>query len=225
MDGKEDNDMKKAVIFDLDGTLLDTLEDLKDSVNVAMERNGLPGRSLEEVRQFVGNGIHNLIVRAAPEGTSAETVEQVFRDFRSYYMEHCEDKTCAYPGIPELLEELKGRGISMAIVSNKADAAVKELAKGYFPQIKVAIGEREGIARKPAPDSVFEAMRLLGVKKEETLYVGDSDVDIATAKNAELPCVAVTWGFREEELLRSLNPNYIIHQPEELLEVLSGTIR
>jgi len=216
----EDKYRKKAVIFDLDGTLLDTLEDLKDSVNVALKRSGMPARSLEEVRRFVGNGIHRLIERAVPEGTAEETVEQVFMDFRSYYMEHCEDKTCTYPGIQELLEELNRLGISMAIVSNKADAAVKELAKGYFPQVKVAIGEREGIARKPAPDSVFEAMRLLGVTREEAIYVGDSDVDIATAKNAGLPCVAVTWGFRKEELLRSLNPAYVIHQPEELLSIL-----
>ncbi len=212
--------MKRAIIFDLDGTLLDTLEDLKDSLNVALDGKCLPGRTLEEVRQFVGNGIHNLIERAVPAGTSEEVVEQVFQDFRSYYLEHCREKTCAYPGILELTEELERRGISMAIVSNKADAAVKELARAYFPKIKVAIGEREGIARKPAPDSVLEAMRLLEVPREEALYVGDSDVDIATAKNAGLPCVSVTWGFREEEFLRSLNPAHVIHQPEELLGVL-----
>lgn len=212
--------MRRAIIFDLDGTLLDTLEDLKDSLNVALAGKRLPGRTLEEVRRFVGNGIHKLIERAVPEGTSGEVVEQVFQDFRSYYLKHCEDKTCAYPGIRELLEELEGRGISVAIVSNKADAAVKELAKNYFPKVGVAIGEREGIARKPAPDSVFEAMRLLGASAEETLYVGDSDVDIATAKNAGLPCVSVTWGFREEEFLRSLHPAYVIHQPGELLELL-----
>lgn len=212
--------MKRAIIFDLDGTLLDTLEDLKESLNVALNRKSLPERTLEEVRQFVGNGIHKLIERAVPEGTFEEVVEQVFQDFRSYYLEHCEDKTCAYPGIPELLEELERREISVAIVSNKADAAVRELAKTYFPKVRVAIGEREGIARKPAPDSVFEAMRLLGVSEEEALYVGDSDVDIATAKNAGLPCVSVTWGFRREELLRSLNPAHIIHQPMELLSLL-----
>lgn len=212
--------MRRAIIFDLDGTLLDTLEDLKDSLNVALAGKRLPGRTLEEVRRFVGNGIHKLIERAVPEGTSGEVVEQVFQDFRRYYLKHCEDKTCAYPGIPKLLEELEGRGISVAIVSNKADAAVKELAKNHFPKVGVAIGEREGIARKPAPDSVFEAMRLLGVSAEETLYVGDSDVDIATAKNAGLPCVSVTWGFREEEFLRSLHPAYVIHQPGELLELL-----
>lgn len=212
--------MKKAVIFDLDGTLLNTLDDLKDSVNVALKEQGLPERTLEEVRQFVGNGIHKLIERAVPEGVTSENVEQVFGTFRSYYMEHCQDKTCAYPGIQELLAELTSREISMAIVSNKADAAVKELAKQYFSEITVAIGERDGIARKPAPDSVFEALRLLGVSKEDALYVGDSDVDVATAKNAGLPCVAVTWGFREEEFLRSLKPENIIHKPEELLHIL-----
>lgn len=212
--------MMRAVIFDLDGTLLDTLEDLKDSLNVVLDKKHLPERTLEEVRQFVGNGIHNLIERAVPEGTSGEVVEQIFLDFRKHYLAHCRDKTCAYPGIPELLEELERRGVSMAIVSNKADAAVKELAKTYFPKVKVAIGEREGIARKPAPDSVFEAMRSLGAAGGETLYVGDSDVDIATAENAGLPCVSVTWGFRKEEFLRSLNPAYVIHQPGELLELL-----
>lgn len=212
--------MMRAVIFDLDGTLLDTLEDLKDSLNVVLNKKHLPERTLEEVRQFVGNGIHNLIERAVPEGTSGEVVEQIFRDFRKHYLAHCQDKTCAYPGIPELLEELERRGVSMAIVSNKADAAVKELAKTYFPKIKVAIGEREGIARKPAPDSVFEAMRLLGAAGGDALYVGDSDVDIATAENAGLPCVSVTWGFRKEEFLRSLYPAYVIHQPGELLELL-----
>ena len=212
--------MMRAVIFDLDGTLLDTLEDLKDSLNVVLDKKHLPERTLEEVRQFVGNGIHKLIERAVPEGTSGEVVEQIFLDFRKHYLAHCQDKTCAYPGIPELLEELERRGISMAIVSNKADAAVKELAKTYFPKIKVAIGEREGIARKPAPDSVFEAMRLLGTAGGNALYVGDSDVDIATAENAGLPCVSVTWGFRKEEFLRSLNPAYVIHQPGELLELL-----
>ncbi|MCI8338595.1 MAG: HAD-IA family hydrolase [Lachnospiraceae bacterium] len=212
--------MMRAVIFDLDGTLLDTLEDLKDSLNVVLDKKHLPERTLEEVRQFVGNGIHNLIERAVPEATSGEVVEQIFLDFRKHYLAHCQDKTCAYPGIPELLEELERRGVSMAIVSNKADAAVKELAKTYFPKVKVAIGEREGIARKPAPDSVFEAMRSLGAAGGETLYVGDSDVDIATAENAGLPCVSVTWGFRKEEFLRSLNPAYVIHQPGELLELL-----
>lgn len=212
--------MKRAVIFDLDGTLLNTLEDLKDSVNAALEKNGLPGRSMEEVRQFVGNGIHKLIERAVPVGTPEEKMELVFQEFRSYYLMHCQDKTCAYPGIQELLEELNRRGILMGIVSNKADAAVKELAEKYFPNIEVAIGEREGIARKPAPDSVLEVLRLLGVSQEEAVYVGDSDVDIATAKNAGLSCVSVTWGFREEELLRSLNPAYMIHYPGELLELL-----
>lgn len=212
--------MKKAVVFDLDGTLLNTLEDLKDSVNVALKGQGLPERTLEEVRQFVGNGIHKLIERAVPEGVTSETVEQVFEDFRTYYMEHCQDKTRAYDGIQELLEELDRRKVAIAIVSNKADAAVKELAKKYFPKIAVAIGEREEIARKPAPDSVFEALRLLGVSREDALYVGDSDVDVATAKNAGLPCVSVTWGFREEAFLRSLEPENIIHKPEELLNIL-----
>lgn len=214
--------MKKAVIFDLDGTLLNTLEDLRDSVNAALRGEKLPERGLEEVRRFVGNGIRRLIERAVPEGTSEQQAERVFQAFRSHYMEHCRDKTRPYAGIPELLAQLRRRGVAMAIVSNKADMAVKELAVEFFPEIQVAIGEREGIARKPAPDSVQEALRLLGVPREDALYVGDSDVDIATAANAGLPCAAVAWGFREEEFLRSLNPAYVISRPEELLEILGA---
>ena len=212
--------MIQAIIFDLDGTLLDTLEDLKDSVNVALSDAGYPERSIDEVRQFVGNGIHKLIERAVPVGTGSSEIEKVFVKFRECYMVHCHDKTCAYKGIVELLEILETQGIKMAIVSNKADAAVKQLAKEYFPQISVAIGEREGIMRKPAPDSVLEAMKLLGVTKEQTIYVGDSEVDRQTAQNAGLACISVAWGFRPEEFLRSLHPEYLIHEPEEILNIL-----
>lgn len=214
--------MIQAVIFDLDGTLLDTLEDLCDSVNAALQKNALPPRPLAQVRQFVGNGIHTLIERAVPEGTREELIEKVFQDFRLYYMEHCEDKTCVYPGVAKLLDELAKQKIAAAIVSNKADGAVKELAKKYFPNIHVAIGEREGIARKPAPDSVLEVLSLLEMSAGQALYVGDSDVDIATARNTGLPCVSVCWGFREETFLRNFHPDYIIHRPDELLDIIAN---
>ena len=215
--------MYQAVIFDLDGTLLYTLEDLKDGVNHVMRNWNYPERTLDEVRRFVGNGIHKLIERAVPEGLKDEKVEQVFEEFKTYYTAHCEIKTRPYDGIMELLAQLKEKGIKLAIVSNKNDAAVKELARDYFADYiekEVAIGEREGIRKKPAPDSVFEAMRILGVDKKDTVYVGDSDVDRATAKNAGLDCISVTWGFRDEALLKSLEPEYLIAEPEEILDIV-----
>ena len=178
---------------------------------------------MDEVRRFVGNGIHKLIERAVPEGLEDEKVEQVFEEFKTYYTAHCEIKTRPYDGIMELLAQLKEKGIKLAIVSNKNDAAVKELARDYFADYiekKVAIGEREGIRKKPAPDSVFEAMRILGVDKKDTVYVGDSDVDRATAKNAGLDCISVTWGFRDEALLKSLEPEYLIAEPKEILDIV-----
>ena len=206
--------MYQAVIFDLDGTLLDTLEDLKDGVNHALKLQNYPERSLDEVRNFVGNGIQKLIERAVPAGTEKEKQQIVFQEFRSYYTSHCRIKTRPYIGIMELLQVLKQNHIAMAIVSNKNDAAVKELSKYYFADyIDVAIGEREGIRKKPAPDSVFEAMRLLKSEKNHTVYVGDSDVDRETAANSGLDCVSVTWGFREEKLLQALKPEYLIREP------------
>lgn len=217
--------MYRAVIFDLDGTLLNTLEDLRDGVNYALALKGYPERSLEEIRQFVGNGIGKLIERAAPEGVTEEEREEILKEFHVYYTEHCRVKTGPYNGIMELLKYLKEHGILMAIVSNKNDAAVKELAKYYFPEyITVAIGECVGVQKKPAPDSVFKAVSLLGVEKEEAVYVGDSDVDRETAANAGMDCVSVTWGFREEELLRSLEPEYLIHQPEELIGIIENSV-
>ena len=211
----------ETVIFDLDGTLLDTLDDLHESVNAALKKSGYPERSRNEVRAFLGNGIRRLVEQSVPEGISTEMCDKVFENFKTYYMEHCEDRTKPFEGIPEVLKELKKRGISMAIVSNKADSAVKELAEKYFKdKISVAIGEREGVKRKPEPDSVFEAMRILGAKKETTIYIGDSEVDRATAENAGVPCVLVTWGFRDEELLASLEADFLIHRPEELLEIV-----
>lgn len=217
----ENREHIEAVIFDLDGTLLNTLYDLTDSVNWALEKYGLPTRSIEEVRTFVGNGLRNLMQRAVPNGEENPVFEDLFEFFREYYKSHCNIKTVPYEGIMELMKELKGRGIQMAIVSNKIDAGVKELNAIHFAEyVDVALGEREGIGRKPAPDSVNEAIRLLGVDKENTVYVGDSDVDIQTAKNAEIRCVSVSWGFRDEAFLMEHGAGIMIDRPLELLEYL-----
>lgn len=211
----------QTVIFDLDGTLLDTLKDLMSAVNAALEANHMPKRTIDEVRRFVGNGVRSLMVKAIPDGAENPAFEKTFADFRAYYGEHCKEDTRPYEGILPLLEALKQKGITMAIVSNKLDSAVKELAKNYFGDyITVAIGEMEGVARKPAPDTVFRALEELGVGREGAVYVGDSDVDIMTAKNAGLPCVSVTWGFRDRDFLMLHGASRLIDEPLELLDIL-----
>lgn len=214
-------DDAEAVIFDLDGTLLDTLEDLTDAVNAAMEKYNQPVCTIEEVRSYVGNGLRNLMLQAIPQGEENPMFEEIFAFFREYYQQHCNIKTAPYEGILELMKELKGRGIKMAIVSNKIDAGVKKLNEKYFAEyVDVALGEREGIRRKPAPDSVNEVLRILEVEKEHALYVGDSDVDIRTAQNADIRCVSVTWGFRDEAFLMENEAGIMIERPLELLEYL-----
>lgn len=196
--------MKKLVIFDLDGTLLNTLEDLCCSANFALMSEALPERSLDEVRRFVGNGIRKLIERAVPEGTGAEQTERVFSAFKTHYTANCEVKTAPYEGIRELLLSLKARGVLLGVVSNKADEPVRELMGHYFPDtFDSVVGEREGVRKKPAPDSVLETVRSLGCRICDAVYVGDSDVDFHTAENAGCACVLVSWGFREAELLKS----------------------
>ena len=215
--------MKKydTVIFDLDGTLLNTLEDLADAVNFVMRKNHYPQRTLDEVRRFVGNGIRRLMELAVPEHVSETEFEQVFEEFKSYYTEHCQIKTCAYKGIMQLLEALYEKGYAMAIVSNKNHAAVCELNEIYFKDyIEVAIGQKDGIRKKPAPDTVVQALKELGKTKERAVYVGDSEVDFATAKNSGMDCVLVTWGFRNLDELKGFTPTALIDQAEQLLEVL-----
>ena len=217
----EGRETVEAVIFDLDGTLLDTLEDLKDSVNAALTEYGLPERSLEEVRFFVGNGIRRLIARSVPEGEEHPEFEKIFAFFKEHYRQNCVNKTVPYEGIMELIGELSGRGVKMAIVSNKFDVGVKALNEKFFKEyIEVAIGEIPGGKRKPDPESVNMALQLLGVDKEHALYVGDSDVDIATAKNAEMRCVSVSWGFRDETFLLNHGAGVVIGRPLELLEYI-----
>lgn len=215
--------MYNIVIFDLDGTLLNTLEDLKDAVNAALRQYDYPERDLEEVRNFVGNGAKVLIERAVPEHTSIEDTKECLESFRAYYKEHCKDKTKPYNSIIELLKTLREMGIKIGVVSNKFDAATKELCKDFFQdKIDVAIGETAQISKKPAPDSVWKAIEELGGEREQAIYVGDSEVDIQTAKNAGIPSVSVTWGFRKKEFLKTKEPDYIIDTPMELIHILTA---
>lgn len=208
---------KKLVIFDLDGTILDTLQDLADSTNYALVYHGFPERSVDEVRKFVGNGIGNLIKRAVPENTPQDVTDAVLATFKLYYGEHCADTTRPYEGIMPLLSKLKEEGIQTAVVSNKADFAVQELCERYFPgYFDFVVGEREGIRRKPSPDSVNEVLKKLQKTAEESVYVGDSDVDVDTAANAGMDMIGVSWGFRGREFLIEHGAKKIADEPEEI---------
>ena len=206
-------------IFDLDGTLLDTLGDLAASANYALRQYGFPEHSTDDIRRFVGNGVRRLMEQAVPAAVGPAQFEEVLATFRQHYMHHALDTTRPYPGIPETLRELRRRGCLMAVVSNKMMAATQELVAHFFPEIPVAIGENEaeGISRKPAPDTVNEALRRLGADSQTAVYVGDSDVDILTARNAGLPCISVLWGFRDRSFLLQHGATQLIAQPEELL--------
>lgn len=213
---------KKLLIFDMDGTILDTLEDLKDSINHILEQYGMPTRSLEEVRSFVGNGIQKLVERSAKAGTDEATILRMFEDMKQYYQLHCYDTTKPYDGIVELIQTLRAKGYLVSVVSNKADAAVQELCSKFFDGLMdCAIGEREGIARKPAPDSVYMVMKELNVAPEDVVYIGDSEVDFATAVNAGIDCIVVTWGFREEAFLRQQGAEVFAHKPQDIMQYIS----
>lgn len=208
--------MKKFVIFDLDGTLLNTLEDLQDSTNFALSNFGYPKRTLDEVRSFVGNGVRKLIERAVP--SDCENVEDCLECFKTHYSENMYNKTAPYEGIIDVLKELHEKGLKIGVVSNKFDSAVKELCEKYFQGlIDIAIGQSDEVAKKPAPDGVLKAMEILDAKKEFTIYVGDSDVDVQTAKNANLPCIGVTWGFRDRENL--FGADFIIDMPCDIIDI------
>lgn len=210
----------KTILFDLDGTLLDTLTDLSNAVNYALRLHGLPERSRMEIRQFLGNGVGNLVKAAVPPTLEEPDVEVVLSTFRQYYMEHCLDFTQPFPGIMDTLQAFYDRGIPMAIISNKLQPAVTELNNRFFRQyINIAVGESKTVRRKPNPDAVLCALDALGNDKETALYVGDSEVDVETARRAGLRCACVTWGFRDEDQLRQLAPDFLIHQPEELLQL------
>lgn len=213
----------KTVIFDLDGTLLDTLQDLCLSTNHALRACGFPERTLQEVRNFVGNGVGLLIRRALPAGTPRLQEEACLREFRAHYVRHCQDNTRPYPGIQEMLDTLKKEGYRMGIVSNKLQAGVTELQQAWFQDtIQVAVGESEGIRRKPAPDMVEQALLELGSTREEAIYVGDSDVDLETSRRAGMPCISVLWGFRDRAFLSAHGATTFAERPDEIAGILSA---
>jgi phosphoglycolate phosphatase len=214
--------MYKVYIFDLDGTLLDTLTDLAASTNYALREHGMPEHSVDDVRRFVGNGVRKLMERAVPDGADNPLFDEAFATFRQHYMEHALDTTRPYDGVTEMLATLKSRGCSIAVVSNKMMAATQELCQHFFPDtVEVAIGEHEaeGIRKKPAPDTVYAALSALGVTKDHAVYVGDSDVDIATARHAGLPCISVLWGFRDRDFLLQHGATTLVTIPGELCEL------
>ena len=209
--------MKTGLLFDLDGTLLNTLEDLRDATNYALGAYGYPQRTLEEIRRVVGNGAANQIRKSLPEGTTEETVQTVLATYKAYYDTHCQIKTAPYEGTLEMLKALK-KDHPIAIVSNKPDTAVKTLCAQYFGDL-YALGESADCPRKPAPDMVKKGMAAIGV--ETCIYIGDSEVDILTARNAGVPCVSVLWGFRDQALLELSGGQHFCKTPEELPRVIA----
>lgn len=214
---------KKAVIFDLDGTLLNTLEDLADSTNFALEYYKFPRRTVDEIRQFVGNGVKKLIERAIPDGLNNPYFENCLALFKKHYKENMFNKTACYEGISQMLDKLKTNGIKTAVVSNKFDDAVKGLCDKYFDGlIDFCAGENEqlGIRKKPAPDTVLRVLKEFNLSSDEAIYVGDSEVDIKTAKNADMDCISVLWGFKNKEFLLNNGAKILISKPDEIFEYL-----
>lgn len=213
-----------TVIFDLDGTLLNTLDDLANSINHALKTMGFPERTIDEVRRFVGCGAKELARRASPQGSSEDTIEQVLAHFRAHYSTHSTVFTAPYPGIFDMMDALKAAGIQQGVVSNKPDDQVKSLCREHFSSyVTLAAGDREGVSRKPEPDAVWLAMDEMGAVPSRTLYVGDSDVDVITARNARVDCAAVTWGFRSAEELKAAGAVYLFDSAKELADwILNG---
>ena len=218
--------MKKydTVVFDLDGTLLDTIDDLSDSVNFALSEEGFACRTVSEVKSFVGNGIIKLIERSVPEGVSEEERLRTLEAFKRHYAANCENKTKPYDGILKLLDDLRSEGFKIAVVSNKIDSAVSVLCEKYFgARIDFCVGDREGLARKPAPDAVLEALKKLSSTPERAVYIGDSDVDIKTAENAGMTCISVSWGFRSRDFLLLNGASVIADKPSDIYTILMHT--
>lgn len=211
----------KLLIFDMDGTILNTLQDLCNCLNFALSQNGYPERTFSEVRSFVGNGLEKLTERGLPEGTSESKKKAVLADLKDYYREHCTDETRPYDGIVELLKTVKKKGYKTAVVSNKADFAVQELVRQYFPgMFDMALGESGGQRKKPEPDMVYHVLAALDVSKEDAVYIGDSEVDIATAQNAGVESIIVEWGFRERGFLEEMGAKCIVQKPSDILELI-----
>ena len=210
-----------TIIFDLDGTLLNTLDDLADSINIMLEREGYPPRTREDIREFIGNGAKELVRKSLPEIASEEEAVRCLVVYRKIYLENMFQKTGPYEGINEILRTMKSLGIKIGVVSNKPHDATREMCEYYFAGIlDAAIGDSPERNKKPAPDNVFEILRLLGADKAKTLYVGDSEVDMETAKNAGLDCAGVTWGYRSEETLTEHGADYIVDEPEQLIHLI-----
>jgi phosphoglycolate phosphatase len=219
--------MINTVIFDLDGTLLNSLDDICDSINETLIKYGYPTRTLEEVKSFVGNGALALVKKALPNtidsNKQAHTINDFLKSYQDHYKNNLQNKTKPYDGIDNLLKELSNKGYKLAVVSNKSDDGVKALCKDYFnTYIKTAIGESIHTPKKPAKEGVLQALKELNSSLEEAIYVGDSEVDVLTAHNANLPCVGVTWGFRSKEVLLQYDATYIIDEPSELIKILNG---
>lgn len=215
--------MKKIIIFDLDGTLLNTLEDLADSTNYALKQFKYETRTVNEIRDFVGNGVAKLIERAIPKGRENPNYKECLRIFKDHYAKNMFNKTQPYPNIINTLKKIKSEGTKIAVVSNKFDLAVKELCDKYFPDlIDISTGENEkaGIRKKPAPDAIFKILKQFDIKKEDAIYIGDSEVDIQTAQNASLPCISVAWGFKTKKFLHKNKAEIIIDKPQEIMKYL-----
>lgn len=220
--------MIKLLIFDLDGTLLNTLEDLTDSTNYALKEFNFPTRTIEEVRNFVGNGVAKLIERAIPNGRENANFEKCLEVFKQNYAENMNNKTAPYAGIINLLQTLKSKNYKIAVVSNKFDIAVKGLCARYFADlVDIAIGENEkaGIKKKPAPDTVNQVLKEFNISNTEAIYIGDSEVDIMTAKNSKMDCISVTWGFKDREFLIENNAKIIVDSPDEIINILDSLAR
>lgn len=213
--------MINTVLFDLDGTLTDTLADLRNSVNFALAEFGFSERSTDEIRSFVGNGVKMLVYRSVPENTDSETAERCLEIFKAHYKDNSRNETKPYDGIIELLGELKKRNIKTAVVTNKLHEAAAEIVEFFFGDlIDITIGQCDEIAPKPEPDSIYLALEKLGVSKENAVYVGDSEVDCITARNAGIPCIGVTWGFRDRNVLEENGADFIANKAEEIIQFL-----
>ena len=210
-----------TIIWDMDGTLLDTLDDLADSVNAALSEFGQPLRTRSEIRSFIGNGVMRLVELSVPNGKEHPRFGEIFSFFQSHYARNCRNKTRPYAGLNKVLPELQNKGFRMAIVSNKVDSALKELAELYFSDtISITIGDFESFRRKPYPDKVFQALRRLNAAPAKTVYIGDTEVDIATAKNAGIDCICVSWGYRDRQDLEADGAEVVVDTPQELAELL-----
>lgn len=211
----------KLTIFDLDGTILDTLADLRTSVNYALKESGYPQREPMEIRRFLGNGALNLITLSVPSGTPEKDIRATLKIFSEHYAVHCNDVTAPYPGITGLFDELRAAGVLVAVVSNKPDFAVQTLCGQHFPgQLDAVTGERPDVRKKPAPDSVNDVLSKLNIAREDAVYIGDSEVDIQTAINAGLPCISVDWGFRDHDFLVETGAELLASDTEQLKALL-----